>query len=250
MSKTDIDWTQYTWNVVTGCTKVSRWCLHCYAERFANRFKSLYPNGFQEVTCHPGRLSLPLKMKKSQEIFVNSMSDLFHEEVPDAFLLRVFSVIKQTPRHIYQVLTKRLERMQEFMSKLWFEDDVALHWGDRTPYEGLENLWLGVSVEATDVASRIDRLRETPAKVRFLSCEPLLESLNEIDLTTGIDWVIVGGESGLYCRPIEREWVEEIYQRCITTNTPFFFKQWGGFRPKTNGRLFHGREWNQKPLSA
>ncbi|NEO57407.1 MAG: phage Gp37/Gp68 family protein [Okeania sp. SIO3B5] len=248
MNKSDIEWTQYTWNVVTGCTKISSGCLHCYAERLANgRLKRFYPNGFQEIECHPGRLSIPLRMRKPREIFVNSMSDLFHDKVPELFLLQVISVIKQTPQHTYQVLTKRPERMQEFMSKLWLEDGVALTWGEQTPYEGLNNLWLGVSVEDENVVERINWLRETSAKIKFLSCEPLIGSLREIDLTTGIDWVIVGGESGPGCRPIEKKWVEEIREQCVDAGVPFFFKQWGGVRPKINGRLLDGKEWNQKP---
>ncbi len=247
MGDTEIQWTSYTWNPVTGCHKISPGCKNCYAERLARtRLKRYYPEGFDKVSLHPERLEQPLKLRKPREIFVNSMSDLFHHSVPDSFILQVMSVIKKTPQHIYQVLTKRPERMQDLMSKLWFDSNTALNWGSKTPYKGLKNLWLGVSVENKNVAYRINCLRQTPAKIRFLSCEPLLESINTVDLTTGIQWVIVGGESGPSYRLMEKQWVKEIRDQCIEAGVPFFFKQWGGRTSKANGRLLEGKEWNEK----
>ncbi|NES66879.1 MAG: phage Gp37/Gp68 family protein [Okeania sp. SIO2D1] len=253
MGDTNIQWTSYTWNPVTGCEKVSPGCANCYAERLANtRLKRYYPEGFHKVTLHPERLKQPLKLKKSREIFVNSMSDLFNRKVPDSFILIVLGVIRECPQHNFQVLTKRAERMQRFMSRLWLDSDVPMLngnsfslTGEESTHKGWDNLWLGVSVENQDFVHRIDYLRKTPAKVRFLSCEPLLGEL-KLDLKD-IHWVIVGGESGFNHRPMKAEWAQSIRDQCLEAGVPFFFKQWGGRTSKANGRMLDGREWNEKP---
>lgn len=236
MASTKIEWTESTWNPVTGCTKISPGCKHCYAERMAIRLKAMgqrnYKNGFK-LTCHPHLISLPLKWKKPQMIFVNSMSDLFHEDVPVDFIIEVFNVMKNTPHHQYQVLTKRANRLAKLSAIL--------------PWE--KNIWMGVTVEATDYKLRIDYLRKTNACVRFLSLEPLLEDLGNLNLD-GIDWVIVGGESGIGARPIKSEWVRNIRDECQAQNVPFFFKQWGGINKKENGRLLDGRIWDDMPQNA
>ncbi|MGB3508015.1 MAG: phage Gp37/Gp68 family protein [Microcoleaceae cyanobacterium] len=253
MGETQIQWTSYTWNPVTGCQKVSPGCANCYAERLANtRLKKYYPNGFSEVKLHPERLELPLRLRKPREIFVNSMSDLFHPEVPDWFILQSFDMIRKCPQHNFQVLTKRAERMQRFMSRLLVDGNTAVLTGNSislAPEMSIgyhwSNLWLGVSVENQDFVHRVDYLRETPAKVRFLSCEPLLGDL-KLNLT-GIHWVIVGGESGFNHRPMKAEWARSIRDQCLEAGVPFFFKQWGGRTSKANGRLLDEREWNEKP---
>jgi protein gp37 len=227
-TNTGIEWTDKTWNPSTGCNKVSPGCTHCYAEALTKRFPNNFKNGFA-LTLHPERLLEPLRWRKPSRIFVNSMSDLFHEEVPVSFLKDVFEVIRQTPWHIYQILTKRHERLVELAPQL----------------EWHENIWMGVSVENQNYAHRVDYLRSCPAKVRFLSCEPLLGSL-KLDLT-GIDWVIVGGESGHKHRPIKPEWVREIKNQANTSGAAFFFKQWGGIHPKAAGRLLDGEIWNEMP---
>ncbi len=227
-TKTGIQWTDRTWNPVTGCTKVSTGCAHCYAETITKRFSHNFPQGFA-LTLHPERLQQPKRWRKSSRIFVNSMSDLFHKDIPLSFLKEVFQVIKETPQHIYQILTKRPERLLELSSQLDWHD----------------NIWLGVSVENQSYTHRIEYLRQVPAKVRFLSCEPLLGSI-ELDLTE-IDWVIVGGESGLKYRLMKAEWVENIHQQCEKANVPFFFKQWGGRTPKAGGRLYQGKTWDEMP---
>ena len=230
MGNSQIEWTTYTWNPVTGCDKVSIGCTHCYAERLAKtRLKKFYPNGFGEITLHPERLQKPLKLKKPAEIFVNSMSDLFHKEIPLEYIQQVFDVMEKTPQHIYQILTKRAERLAELAPKLSWHS----------------NVWMGVTVESQEYADRIDYLRQVPAKVRFISCEPLLGFL-KLDLT-GIHWVIVGGESGPNYRPMHRAWARQIQHQCLQNKIPFFFKQWGGINSKAGGRLFDGREWNEKP---
>jgi len=226
--KTGIEWTDRTWNPTTGCTKISPGCTHCYAEALTKRFHTNFPNGF-DLTLHPGRLQEPLKWRKPSRIFVNSMSDLFHENVPLDFIQEVFSVIEQTPWHIYQILTKRHERLLELARELTWH----------------ENIWMGVSVENQDYVQRVDCLRQVPAKVRFLSCEPLLAPL-DLDLTD-IHWVIVGGESGNKHRPMESEWVETIRDRCQEDGVAFFFKQWGGRTPKKNGRLLDGQTYSEFP---
>jgi protein gp37 len=237
----DIEWTESTWNPVTGCTKISPGCKHCYAETMAKRLKAMgargYENGFG-LTILPERLAEPLKRKKPTVYFVNSMSDLFQEEVPDTFIRQVFDVIRQTPQHTYQILTKRADRLPEF-----FRD-----------YDAPQNAWLGVSVENRKHGlPRIDALRDIPVKIRFLSVEPLLEDLGSINLH-GIHWVIVGGESGPKARPMKQEWAVNIQRQCEQQNVAFFFKQWGGWgadgkkrAKKQNGRTLLGRTWDDMP---
>ncbi len=230
-----IEWTDATWNPVTGCTKVSQGCKHCYAQRMAKRLQAMgvarYTNGFR-VTLHPDLLDLPRRWKNSRMIFVNSMSDLFHPKVPDAFVERVFAVMADTPRHTFQVLTKRPER--------------AIAMAPQLPWP--PNVWLGTSVENDHVIARVDLLREVPATVRFLSCEPLIGPLSRLDVT-GMHWVIVGGESGPDHRPIKKQWVQDIRELCLLEDVPFFFKQWGGATPKSGGRLLDGRTWDDMPVA-
>ena len=231
--KSHIEWTEATWNPVTGCTKVSPGCKHCYAERLAKRLRAMgvekYANGFQ-VTLHEDALSIPLQWKQPRIIFVNSMSDLFHKDVPLAFIQRVFAVMRQAHWHVFQVLTKRAERLAELAPKL----------------EWPPNVWMGVSVETQQYTYRIDLLRTVPAAVRFLSLEPLLGPLPNLNLE-GIHWVIVGGESGPGARPMRPEWVTEIRDQCLAASVPFFFKQWGGVNKKRAGRLLEGRTWDEMP---
>ena len=228
-----IEWTESTWNPVTGCTKISPGCKHCYAERMALRLQAMgqtnYTRGF-EVTLHERALALPLTWKKPQTVFVNSMSDLFHERVPVVFIQRVFTVMRQASWHTFQVLTKRAERLAEFSD--------SLEWSP--------NIWMGVSVESRRYLPRLDQLRRTGAHVKFVSFEPLLESLGTINLL-GIDWAIVGGESGPGARPMEKEWVVGIREQCRLSKTAFFFKQWGGVNKKKAGRLLDGRTWDEVP---
>lgn len=228
---TGIEWTDEVFNPVTGCSKISPGCANCYAKEITERFPNAFPNGFN-VTQHPDRLKKPHSWRKPRRVFVNSMSDLFHEEVDTSFISEVFQTIKQTPRHTYQILTKRPERM------------VSL--ADILPYSS--NIWAGVSVELPQYKSRIDLLRQVPTVVRFLSCEPLLGDLQlKAEDLDGIHWVIVGGESGTKHRPINSDWVRAIRDICLETNTAFFFKQWGGRTPKAGGRLLDGVEWSQFP---
>lgn len=228
-----IEWTESTWNPVTGCTKISLGCAHCYAERMANRLQAMgqpnYRNGFR-VTVHEHALGLPLRWRKPQVIFVNSMSDLFHEHVPIDFILRVFDVMGRADWHLFQVLTKRSRRLAERAQ--------LLPWAD--------NVWMGVTVESAEYVHRIDDLRLVPAAVRFLSLEPLLGPLSSLDLE-GIDWVIVGGESGPGARPMAEGWALDIRDQCRRAGVPFFFKQWGGRNKKKAGRLLDGRTWDQMP---
>jgi protein gp37 len=236
MASTKIEWTESTWNPLTGCTKVSPGCKNCYAERLAIRLKAMgqpnYANGFQ-LTLHQRSLRLPLKWKTPQHIFVNSMSDLFHGDVPVPFIQEVFSVMKSAWRHRFQVLTKRSDRLRELNGQL-----------ERAP-----NIWMGVSVENQDYTHRIDDLRRTGAAVKFLSLEPLLGPIRELKLD-GIDWMIVGGESGPRARGMDPTWVTEIRGQCQAAGVPFFFKQWGGTNKKKAGRLLEGRIWNEMPLSG
>lgn len=228
-----IEWTQSTWNPLTGCTKVSPGCKHCYAERMARRLQAMgqpnYARGF-ELAIHEESLELPLRWKRPQAIFVNSMSDLFHEAVPVDFILSVFRVMERAYWHRFQVLTKRSARLRQLNS--------LLPWPP--------NVWIGVSVENSDYLKRVDHLRATGAQVKFLSCEPLLGPLSELSLD-GIDWVIVGGESGPGARPMEACWVTQIRDQCIEAGVPFFFKQWGGVNKKRLGRLLEGRTWDETP---
>lgn len=234
MATSKIEWTESSWNPVTGCTKISEGCRNCYAERMAGRLKAMgqpnYRNGFK-VTCHPHTLTLPLKWKKPRTIFVNSMSDLFHEEVPLAFLDEIFFTMNEARWHTFQVLTKRAEYMAQISGRF--------NW---TP-----NIWMGVTVESAKHVDRMDFLRDVPAAVRFLSLEPLLGPIPDLNLE-GIDWVIVGGESGPGARPMRKEWVLEIRDRCLDAGVPFFFKQWGGVQKKKAGRLLEDKIWDQMPL--
>lgn len=235
-AKSSIEWTQSTWNPVTGCKKISPGCKNCYAERLSKRLKAMgqanYKNGFK-LTLQPQMLELPLKWKKPQTIFVNSMSDLFHAEVPLEYIQQVFDVMKSAHWHRFQVLTKRADRLAQISSEL-----------DWAP-----NIWMGVSVESQKYVNRIDDLRKTGAKVKFLSLEPLLGPLNDLNLTE-IDWAIVGGESGYGARPIKEQWVLDIRRQCADHNVPFFFKQWGGFNKKKTGRLLEGRTYDEMPRIA
>ena len=229
-----IEWTESTWNPVTGCSKISPGCKNCYAERMALRLKAMgsanYTSGFT-LTLHPHLISLPLEWKRPQMIFVNSMSDLFHEQVPDYFIESAFETMNAAWWHNFQILTKRSERLLKMAPKL--------NWGN--------NIWMGVTVEAGDYIFRIDHLRKTNARIKFISFEPLLGSIQYIDLH-GIDWVIVGGESGPGARPVQSSWVIELRDHCQKGGTPFFFKQWGGFNKKRAGRELEGRIWNEMPL--
>lgn len=229
-----IEWTESTWNPLTGCTKTSPGCKHCYAERMSKRLQGMgspnYSNGF-ELTMHESILEKPLEWQKPQTIFVNSMSDLFHKDVPVTFIHAVFEVMKKASWHTFQILTKRAERLEEL--------NPLIEWS--------QNVWMGVSVENQDYIYRIDHLLRTGAKVKFLSLEPLLGPLDGIRLD-GIDWVIVGGESGPGARPIDPTWVASIRDQCIAANVPFFFKQWGGIKRKTTGRILDGRTWDEYPV--
>ncbi|MBI3184667.1 MAG: phage Gp37/Gp68 family protein [Myxococcales bacterium] len=231
--KSAIEWTESTWNPVTGCTKISPGCKHCYAERMAERLQAMgqenYRNGF-ELTLQPHMLELPLRWKKPQTIFVNSMSDLFHKDVPLQYIQRVFDVMRRASWHRFQILTKRSERLAEL--------DAKLEWAP--------NIWMGVSVENEKYRSRIDDLRTTRATIKFLSLEPLLGPLRDLDLR-GIDWVIVGGESGPGARPMDPEWARDLRNQCRRSKVPFFFKQWGGKNKKQAGRVLDGRTWDEMP---
>ncbi len=235
-AKSTIEWTESTWNPVTGCTKISPGCKHCYAERLSYRLKAMgqpnYSNGFA-LTLQPHALGLPLRWRKPQVIFVNSMSDLFHKSVPTSYIHQVFDVMVSANWHSYQILTKRSERLMQLSPQL--------------PWSS--NIWMGVSVENGDYTFRIDHLRETRANVKFLSLEPLLGALPELNLK-GIDWVIVGGESGPGAREMQKEWVLDIRDQCLTANVPFFFKQWGGTKKKQAGRQLEGRTWDEMPSLA
>ena len=229
-SNTGIEWTDKTWNPTTGCSKVSPGCLYCYAETLTERFPQTFPQGFK-LTLHPERIDQPRKWRNPSRIFVNSMSDLFHKDVPFEYLQKIFTVMKETPWHIYQILTKRDQNLLELSSKL----------------EWSENIWIGVSVESQDYVHRVEALRQIPSKVRFLSCEPLLGSLC-LDLE-GIDWVIVGGESGYKHRPIQPEWVRDILRQTREANVAFFFKQWGGNHSKSGGKILDDRTWDEMPAA-
>jgi|SRR5665213_2890808 len=232
-TKSSIEWTEMTWNPVTGCTKVSQGCKNCYANRMALRLKAMgsqrYVNGFKP-TVHEDLVELPKKWRKPRTIFVNSMSDLFHEDIPDEFIKRVFSTMRDCPQHTFQILTKRSKRLLKL--------GTSLYWPT--------NVWMGVSVESANVMDRITDLAKVPAKVRFLSCEPLIGPLEELPLV-GIHWVIVGGESGPGARPMQSSWVESIQAQCKDAEVPFFFKQWGGVRKHRTGRTLNGRIFDEMP---
>lgn len=236
--KSRIEWTDATWNPVRGCTKISPGCAHCYAETFAERFRGVpghpYEQGF-DLRLVPDKLNDPLRWSKPRMIFVNSMSDLFHDDVPDEYILSVVNVMQTASWHTYQVLTKRSERLRHLLKTKMYDAGAAPH------------IWWGVSVENQKHGlPRIEHLREAPARVRFLSIEPLLEDLGVLSLE-GIHWVIVGGESGHGARPMQPEWVASIRDQCFNANVPFFFKQWGGARKAEAGRVLDGQTWNQMP---
>lgn len=235
-TKSTIEWTESTWNPVTGCKKISPGCKNCYAERLSKRLKAMgqpnYRNGFK-LTLQPQMLELPLKWKKPQTIFVNSMSDLFHVDVPLEYIQQVYDVMNRAHWHRFQVLTKRADRLEEVSPQL--------NWSS--------NIWMGVSVENQDYLYRIDHLRRTEAEIKFLSLEPLLGPLTNMDLTD-INWAIVGGESGHGFRPIKEEWVVDIRKQCEDFGVPFFFKQWGGFNKKKTGRMLEGRTYDNMPTLA
>jgi len=241
--RTGIEWTEVTWNPTTGCDRISPGCDHCYALTLAKRLKAMGAEKYQNdgnpttsgpgfaITLHEPALAQPYRWGGRRTVFVNSMSDLFHAKVPIDFVKRVFEVIADTPQHTYQVLTKRSARLPKIADKL--------DWPD--------NLWLGVSVENADHLYRVDHLRQVPAKVRFLSCEPLIGPLDELELD-GIGWVITGGESGPNARPLDPAWVRTIRDKCHDDQVPFFHKQWGGRTPKAGGRTLDGKVWSQMPV--
>lgn len=239
-----IEWTEATWNPTTGCDQISAGCDNCYALTLARRLKAMGAAKYQAdgdprtsgpgfgLTLHPDALDVPRRWRSPRLVFVNSMSDLFHARVPVEFVRRVFEVMAGTPQHTYQLLTKRSRRLMRLAGEL-----------DWPP-----NLWMGVSVENEQVLRRVDDLRQVPAAVRFLSCEPLLGSLDQVDLA-GVHWVIAGGESGRRHRPVESPWVIELRDHCQAADVPFFFKQWGGYTPKAGGRLLEGRTWDELPMA-
>jgi protein gp37 len=228
-----IEWTEATWNPVTGCSKVSPGCAHCYAETFAERWRGVpghpYEQGF-DLRLWPERLEVPLRWQRPRVVFVNSMSDLFHEDIPDEFVADVFDVMVRAKQHTFQILTKRHERLAELAP--------GLPWP--------RNVWMGVTIENRRFIHRADSLREVPAAVRFISAEPLLGPLEGLNLS-GIDWLIAGGESGPKHRRIDSAWVTELRDRCAAERVAFFFKQWGGHRPKSGGRELAGRQWDDMP---
>jgi len=234
MAKSKIEWTQESWNPTTGCTKISSGCTHCYAETMSKRLQAMgvekYKHGFHKIVTHPKTLSLPYCWKKKRLVFVNSMSDLFHENVPINFIRKVFKVMNDCSDHTFQVLTKRAERLYKISDEL--------KWGS--------NIWMGVTVENSETLNRIKYLRLSKAKIKFLSIEPLLGPLDNLELKE-IDWVIVGGESGPGSRLMDVEWVTPIREKCNQSDTPFFFKQWGGVNKKKTGRKLDGRYWDEMP---
>lgn len=234
MAQSSIEWTELTWNPVTGCTKISAGCKYCYAEVMSRRLQAMkvdkYKDGFKKVKIHEEALDIPYTWKKSKVVFVNSMSDLFHKDVPLEFILKVFQVMKDNGQHVFQVLTKRADRLSEI--------NHLLPWS--------HNIWMGVSIEDNRVLDRIDFLRNTNSKVKFLSCEPLIGPLPNMNLK-GIDWVIVGGESGHKPRPMNSEWVLDIQDQCEKNDIAFFFKQWGGKNKKKSGRELNGQTYDEMP---
>lgn len=236
MSRTKIEWTESTWNPTTGCTKISTGCKNCYAEKMSKRLQSMgvakYKDGFN-LSIHPEVLNEPYKWKTPKTIFVNSMSDLFHEDISFDFIQKVFKVMADNSQHTFQVLTKRADIMSEYSPHLVWS----------------KNIWMGVTVENADYISRVDLLRNTNAIVKFLSIEPLLGPIVDLNLQN-IDWIIVGGESGPKARPLEKEWIVSIKDICESQKVPFFFKQWGGFHKKRNGRVLEGKTWDEMPLKV
>jgi len=233
MAQSNIEWTEMTWNPVTGCTKISAGCKYCYAESMAMRLQAMgvdkYNDGFK-VRLHDDALNIPYTWKKQKIVFVNSMSDLFHKNIPLEFIKKVFHVMNDNPQHTFQILTKRADRL--------FKLHKDLKW--------THNIWMGVSVENLKAVNRIDFLRKTNARIKFLSCEPLIGPLYEMNLEN-IDWVIVGGESGHKARPMQPDWVLDIMDQCKASKVPFFFKQWGGTNKKKAGRLLNGRTFDEMP---
>jgi Bacteriophage protein gp37 len=236
MAQSSIEWTEMTWNPTTGCNKISAGCKHCYAEVMARRLHAMgiekYEKGFK-LAIHESALDIPYTWKSPKIVFVNSMSDLFHKDIPVEFIQRVFKVMNDNPQHVFQVLTKRADVLLKHSDKL--------QWG--------HNIWMGVSVENEKVMDRIEYLRRSGARVKFLSCEPLIGPLPNLQLQ-GIDWVIVGGESGMKPRPMETDWVLEILDQCQKQNVKFFFKQWGGTNKKKAGRVLLNRTWDDMPARA
>ncbi|MBM2816541.1 MAG: phage Gp37/Gp68 family protein [Ignavibacteria bacterium] len=236
MATTRIEWTDVTWNPTTGCDKITSGCKFCYAEVMAKRLQGMgvkkYENAFK-LTLHEDSLRDPYSWKKPRMVFVNSMSDLFHKDIPLSFLKKVFDVMNDNPHHVFQILTKRADRLMELNNQL--------EWG--------HNIWMGVTVEDSKVVQRIDLLRQTKARVKFLSCEPLISAIPGMNLS-GIDWVIVGGESGRKPRPIKPDWVLDIKEQCLKANVKFFFKQWGGTNKKKNGRILEGKTYDEMPLPS
>src|SRR5581483_3107648 len=237
-AETSIEWPESTWNPVTGCSKVSPGCAHCYAETLSLRFgRSVGPwtpaNAAANIVFHDNRLSQPLKWKRPRMVFVNSMSDMFHELIPLEYIRRIFAVMQEANHHTYQILTKRHERLAELAPFL----------------EWPANVWMGVSIENQRWVERADFLRKVPAAVRFISAEPLLGALDNVDLD-GIHWLIAGGESGPRHRPVQAEWIRGLREQCQEAGVAFFFKQWGGIRPQARGRLLDGREWNEMPVEV
>lgn len=232
-----IEWTNTTWNPVTGCTKISAGCDNCYAERFSERFRGVVGHPFEhgfDLMLRPDRVMQPLSWKKSKMIFVNSMSDLFHKDVPNSFISKVFDCMEQADWHVFQVLTKRSSLMKKFVNARYKSKPVPKH------------IWLGTSVEDHTKRSRIKHMQGMNASVRFLSIEPLIGSPGKLNLE-GIQWVIVGGESGPRARPMQLAWARSVRDQCVEQKVPFFFKQWGGYRPKSGGRELDGKEWSEFP---
>jgi protein gp37 len=238
MAQSSIEWTEMTWNPTTGCTKVSAGCKFCYAEVMSRRLKAMgvdkYENNFK-LTIHPDELNTPYTWKKPKVVFVNSMSDLFHKDVPIGFIQKVFKVMKENPQHVFQVLTKRADLLR------YYDSEGFLDW--------THNIWMGVSIENAKVIERLDLLKKTKARVKFLSCEPLIGPLSKMKLK-GIDWVIVGGESGRKPRPMKEKWVTDIKNQCQKADVAFFFKQWGGTNKKKAGRVLEGQTWDEMPIVA
>ncbi len=236
--KSAIEWTDATWNPVTGCTKISAGCDRCYAARFSERFRGVPGHPFEtgfDLTLRPERVEQPLAWKRPRMIFVNSMSDLFHKDVPSAFIDRVFETMEAAHWHTFQLLTKRSSLMRDYLKRRYEGSSIPSH------------IWVGVSVEDASKVARVRHLQDAPPGIRFLSVEPLIGPVGRIDLR-GISWVIAGGESGPGARPMDAEWVREVRDQCLATQVPFFFKQWGGVRPKQGGRTLDGRLWDEFPM--